>query len=266
LSFFWAPGTFADFGIPGHPFIDPLSGLLLLAGLVLTFFGLKRRVSWVAISGMTFGTLANSMSIQGANPSPSFIHGMHMFFMFPFVMLLAARGIEWFWEIFDKGGRPLKSGLRVVLALGLVAYFAFNIHIDYFKFKDREQVWEPLGFHHIEEAKIIKPLQTQCHLICDIDSFSPIIKYFSGIESSQITVADENMPLPIPNQVTKDVALFTKTWRIPKIQEGIPKLYPHTVLTEYKNPWDKVYLRVYRIPKADIEAAQKRSKLAPPLP
>jgi hypothetical protein len=266
LSFYWAPGTFSDYGVPGHPFLDPLTGLLVLTGLVLTFFGLNRRVSWIAIGGMILGYASNSMSVMGENPSPSFIHGHRMFFMYPFVMILTARSFEWFWEMFDKGDRRMKAGLKRALVLGLAVFFTFNIYIYFFKFGNREQSWEPLGFHHIEQAKIFKQLRPKYHFLCDIDSFSPIVKYFADIESPQVTLVDDNLALPIPNQVTKDVALFVKTWKLPKIQEKIPKIYPHTVLTEYRNPWGNVHLRVYRIPRADIEAAQKGMNLAPPLP
>jgi hypothetical protein len=51
-----------------------------------------------------------------------------------------------------------------------------------------------------------------------------------------------------------------------KTQEEIPKVYPHAAVTEYKNPWGEVHLRVIRIPKADIEAAQKGRQLTYPLP
>jgi hypothetical protein len=268
LSFFWAPGVHEDFAVPPHPLVDSFLGLLLLAGLVLAFFGLRQRVNWAAIGGLVFGVLSNSVSISmpGVSQNPSYIHGHRMFFVLPFAMILATRGIEWFWEIFDKSGRRVKAGMRIAMASGLVYFFAFNIYIYYFKFGNRESVFETTGFHHVEQSKIVNRLKGECHLIFDTDSHTPIIDYFSDLSPENVIAYNNDLPLPIPNRVTKDVTIFTHPWKMVAAQEKIPKIYPHTVLTEYRNPWGNVHLRVYRIPRADIEAAQKGMKLAPPLP
>ncbi len=54
-----------------------------------------------------------------------------------------------------------------------------------------------LGYQHVQLAKLDKALFPACHLICQTDSYSSIIYFFSGIGPLQVTQVSDELPVPI---------------------------------------------------------------------
>lgn len=270
MSFFWTnPAGQGDrrFMIPGDSLLDHFTGLLVLAGFVLTLFTLNKRVSWSVIGGLVFGITANSLAVQCEDPPADYINPMRMFIIFPFVMFMAARALEWSFEIIDRAKKDAKMSAGILLGLGLCAAFTYNIATYYFRFQQRQDDWSVIGFHHVEQAKMYRQIKPECHLLLDNDSYSPIIEFMNGMTQTDVTLIQGNkLDLPIMGQVNRDVAVFCQPWKLVEVQAALPKVYPHMTRTEYRNPFNVVYVVMMRIPKTDIEAAQKGKTLGPLLP
>ncbi len=258
LSFFWTSGVDERLMVPNNPILDPFTGILLLAGMVLTLFSLRKRVSWAALGGVLFGIAANAFARENPYVPPEYLNPMRLFIAFPFLMLMAARGIEWFWEMVDRSRPVMKTGAKVWLALGLAGALFFNVDMYFFRFKDRPGIWPLVGYPHLELAKIYTRIRPECHLFLDEDSFSNVITFLTGIRDVDVVgINDDCLFLPIRNKVNKNVAVFFAPRELRKDLRLFLNYYPHATITELRDPWNVIYERIVRIPKADVEAAQK---------
>jgi hypothetical protein len=265
LSFLWAVGSNPAFQMPNGPNLDYFAGLLMVVGLVLTILSPTRRLTWLILPGLVFGVAANAMALQCQGASANYVQAMRMFFALPFLMMMVGRAADWFFGLYDTSGGLLRLFLRCALAAGLVASFFFNIKTFYW-WGDRQNEWEGLGYHMVEQSKLHKPLNGQVHQIIEVDSYSPILEYFGEVGRYKVLVVSDELAIPIMNQVTKDVVLYTKYWKLVKAQEEIKKCYPNAQVTDYRNKWNQIFLRVIRIPLSDLLAAQKGKTLLLPLP
>ncbi len=266
LSFFWTTDHGDErFMVPFNPILDYFTGFLLLAGFILTLKAIKQRSSWAALSGTVFGVAANAFAIQKPNPDIDYVNAMRMFYVFPFLMLMAARALEWFWGIFDKSSPSLKKAGWVLLAAGLSIALIFNINIYFFRFSQQPGNWSLLGFQQMEQAKYNSALKTSCHLIATPSSYSSIIDFFSGVEPDDVTIIDENVSLPILRQAKRDVAFMLPADFFERYKERFKQSYPNALLIKVRDRWGSHYLTILRIPKADFQTAQRGSRLEPPL-
>jgi hypothetical protein len=255
------------FMIPGDSLLDAFAGLLVLAGLILTLFTLNKRASWSALGGFTFGIAANALAVQCVDPPPDYINPMRMFVILPFVMFMAARALEWFFEIHDRGSKEVKATAKALLGLGLAVAFSYNLSTYYFRLPNRVDDWSVTGFHHVEQAKIYTRTKPECHLLLDNDAYSPIIEFMNGMKMNDVTLIQNNhLPLPITGRVNRDVAIFCQPWKLLEAQRQLPSFYPNMARTEYRNQFGVLYCVQMRIPKADIEARQKGLPPGPVLP
>ncbi len=94
----------------------------------------------------------------------------------------------------------------------------------------------------------------------------PSIYFFSGIGLLQVTRVSDELPLPILNPVNRDVAVLSLPEKLLQFKEEFGRYYPHAVETQVKVTLSSVFLDLIRIPKADIEDAQKGKPLGEPLP
>ncbi len=267
FSYFWTSAVDPNLMVPNNPILDPFTGFLLLVGLVLTLFSLNKRVSWAPLGGVLFGIAANALAMENPYVPPEYLNPMRSFITFPFLMLIAARGIEWLWEMVDQSSWGMKTEAKVWLALGLAGALFFNVDMYFFRFNARPEVWRLQGYHHEVLAKVYSKMKPYYHLFLDPDSYSPIIFFYSGIQPWDVFgINDECRFLPIRNKVTKDVAVFYATFNIENGLQIFSKYYPHATLTQFRDPWNKPYENMILIPKSDIEAAQKGLRLENAVP
>jgi len=191
---------------------------------------------------------------------------MRMFFMLPFLILLCGRGAEWLFAIYDTRRGLIRHFLAACLVVGMGVSLLYNIDIYYIQFPNRANEWEGLGHHMILQAKIIKANAGTAYHIVEADSSSPILEYFSGLERSRMTVVSNEIDVPFYQKCDHDIMIYTKHWKMVKTQELVHKYYPNATFTDYKNKWDQIYLRLIRIPLADIQKVQAGHALLPPLP
>ncbi len=265
LSFLWSVGSNPAFLKPNGPNLDYFAGLLMVVGFILTLFSPNRRLTWVILPALVFGVSANAMALQCQGASLNYVQAMRMFIVLPFLMLMVGRAAEWFFGLFDTSGATLRAFLRVALVAGLAVSFFFNIKTFYW-WGDRMNEWEGLGYHMVEQSKLHKTLNGQVHQIIEVDSYSPILEYMGEVDRYKVLVVSDELDIPIRNLVSKDVVIFTKYWKLTKPQELIKSVYPHAQVTDYRNKWEQLFLRVIRIPLSDVLEAQKGSATLEPLP
>jgi len=121
LMFHWRGGTFARDNFPGLPMIDPLSGLLLIAGLVIlvrsadTFARLIMCIFALNFLGGIF-----SLSQEGA----PYIYRTAAVIVPAFLVI--AVGLQWFVE--KVGSRVLALSAAAIVVLNFYFYFGLEPH------------------------------------------------------------------------------------------------------------------------------------------
>ncbi len=268
LSPFWTtPSPDRRFMIPGDSMVDGFSAFLFLTGLVLAFFTLRRRVSWLGFCGLFFGMLTNALAIQGMNPDTAYINAMRLFLALPFILFLAARGAEWYLGMLDSYGKAGKLLVRVFLIVGFSIAGYYNIHLYYFRLEDRPSDWCAVGYHEVELGKIYQRDLPTAHLMIDCDAYNGVVDFFTGLRQKNFDVITGNkVDFPILYPVTRDVEIFMQPNKLKNVQDDCLKWYPKAVWTDYKNPWGELYARSVRISREDIQALQNGKTVGDPLP
>jgi len=121
LMFLWMGGTFARDNFPGLPMMDPLTGLLLIAGLVILvrkMDTLGRLIGCAFLLNLATGVLSNSQ--EGA----PYVYRTAAVIVPGF--LTAGLGLQWLAE--KIGTRLLAVWCAMIIAVNLYLYFGLEAH------------------------------------------------------------------------------------------------------------------------------------------
>jgi hypothetical protein len=272
-NFFWSlvslfhasPAVDPRFNIPGNCEVDPFTGIVVLLGLqtlVVSAFRFKGRFFWYVTSGVFFGIVANAFAVQGSTPNSDYTNDQRYFIILPFLMMLAAAGLDWVIGLFANYPIVLRRVGILVLALFLAGAAFLNGKVYYSDFPNNRGLWSSLGFNHIKAAEAGLAYYPRCHLLVQANSDSSVFEFitYNRVKFTQYS------GVPITNAVSRNVAVVFSPWDWTGSAE-IVKAYPHTTFTDFHDPWGDRAIQVAEIPLADIQASQKKLKaLGPALP
>ena len=135
LSAFFVPGQGDDFlayNIPGRPFLDPITGRLFLAGIVLCLARLRRPANAMAL--LWFAVAISPSLVTGASASTTrSITALPVTFLFP--AIAAVTGARWIARRWSHRAGQIAGGALIVFvvvcgALGARDYFAWGRRPD----------------------------------------------------------------------------------------------------------------------------------------
>jgi hypothetical protein len=248
------------------PMIDPVSGLLFVFGLLLALCHPKLRVTWLLLSGLLFGMMANALAIQGQNPDATYVNGQRYFIVVPFLFLSCAWTLDWVFQRFaGLAGRGRALGL-LLLGGGAILSLAWNSHFYYRSFRDFKKTdayWGCLGFNHIDVAEYLNLHCPRHHAIVDGEYVSSVVEVLTRM-NFPINPLDPNLAIPIERAVDRDILIITLRWNHVDLQEKIRQWYPNARWDGVPDPKGKVDLVGVFISKEDIQALQKGRALGRP--
>ncbi|HVM32449.1 MAG TPA: hypothetical protein VMU88_04895, partial [bacterium] len=273
IYFFWSlvslfhasPQVDPRFNLPGNCEIDPFTGFLALVGLevlIVSAFRFKGRFFWYAASGVFFGIVANAFAVQGSTPNPGYTNDQRFFIVLPFMMMVLAAGLDWMGTRLARAPRAFRRAALVLLLLLLGGAAAVNGKVYYWGFQHSPGIWSSLGFNHMKAAEAALGYSPRCHVLVQAMSDSSVFEFLTYGKMP----FRQYQGVPIPNQVTKNVAVVFSPWDWSGWGE-ILQAYPRAIVTDFKDPWNGPAVKVVEIPLADILASQRKMKtLGPALP
>jgi hypothetical protein len=272
-AFFW---TFSNLWFPNSnldhrfgdtvPFLDPFTGALVLAGVGLCFINPKKPLSWVLLPGFLIGAAANALGIQASPAVLSTVHSVRLSTIMPFVFLAAGWGLDWVMVLFNRALAAKWNWFYVALGIGLATVPLVNIPILFHDFRYSRGAWGERGFDRIGMADAMKAHYPKDHLLVEGACLNSIVT-FQIQETLKVKSFLNDPEIPIPYKVSKDVFMVFQRPRLTeKGIQAIKDAYPKAVWTDYKSPWDEIYLTTVEISLADILASQDGVELKEELP
>ncbi len=240
--------------------LDPVSGGLMVFGLLLALAHWRRRACWYALGGLFFGLVANTFAIQGPNPDPSFVNGQRYFVVFPFLFFMAAWTLDRVAGVFPDFNPAMKRTGKGLLALLVAFALIWNIYIYYFSFRNFKvegpNYWDALGFNHIQVADYLRTQCPRCHALMEIEYSSSTV-YVLTHDLFTFNRLGDYFPVPIRQKITKNVLFVIPPSEYPELQEKLRQTYPKAVWGSLKDPKDNVNVLTVEVPKEDIQAKQE---------
>lgn len=264
----WVPNSDADFRFAGtFPFLDPFTGLCVLAGIILCLLNLRRPITWVLLPGLFIGVSANALSIQASPAVLSTVHAVRYSTVLPFLFLAGGWGFEWLLSFFRKVTKVPGWVPAILIVAGLFLAMNVNFTTIYYDFEHTHGPWGERGFDRIGMSKALFDNYPKKHLMVETGLFTSSVVTFQTKDQIKYFPFILDPPLPIPYSVTKDVLILIQTPRVSEAtRQKIHELYPDAVWTDYKNFWGEIYLTGIDIPMAEVQKAQEGLDLKGPLP
>ena len=177
-----SPQADPRFNIPGNCEVDPFTGILVLVGLqvlIVSAFKFRGRFFWYAASGVFFGIVANAFAVQGSTPNPTYTNDQRYFIILPFLMMVAAAGLDWLMGLFSKYPLALKRFGILVLVLLVAGAALLNGKVYYKDFPSDRGLWSSLGFNHMKAAEAGLAYYPRCHVLVQANTNSSVFQFLT---------------------------------------------------------------------------------------
>lgn len=249
-----------------RPFLDLFSGALFLLGLSIALLNLRRAVAWVLLPGLLIAVSANALGIQASPTQVGYVHSVRLSTVIPFVFLAGSWGLEWLLGFYRRTSSARWGWGAVLIGLGVTLATADNLPRIFKDFRYSHGAWGERGFDRLGMGQVLRDHYPQDHIWVEAAIPDSIVTYLN-IGHVEEKVFSFDPPMPIPYKVHKDVFMVFQSNRL--TAKGIAKIketYPKAQWTDYKSPWDEVYLTSVTVPLADILSSQKGMELKEEMP
>jgi 4-amino-4-deoxy-L-arabinose transferase-like glycosyltransferase len=237
--------------IPGEPMLDPISGALLVLGVGLSLWRIRRPGSFLLIAWLLIMLVPAIFSLDFESPQSYRAIGS-----LPAVFLLSIVPIHALWQEWDQTSLKRPAAvfiLPLVLVLAGVGYINYHNYFDR-QAKDSDS-WGAFSTPETIIGKTMIELGPQVDYYVSVFFYNaPTIQFLAPniTESHSLQTYDT---LPVPTDGKRTMVFFVDSDRKPFFLQA-QHYYPHADFKEHKSPSGVVVLYQITLKPSDILASQ----------
>jgi hypothetical protein len=254
LALLQDPGGANDlrFDPAGNPMMDPFMGLFLIGGTALSLTGLRSRLSWILLPGLSFALTATAFA--QVTPDLGYFSAIRCYLVLPFALMMVARFMDWLLAL--EIARRLPDNLwKGCLALMVAGSLVFNVHAYFFGWPVGQGQWEQMGFNHLLMSKQVNLYGPQRQLFLYYEDWSNPARIMAR-EHYPVGMYNDKTDLPLLYKVDKDVVFLFCPWQCPNFQKRLKEVYPNAVWKNVPNQYQAAYFVAVEVSKDDFLKAQ----------
>jgi hypothetical protein len=266
MSFFRNADPDPRFGLYHVTTVDPLTAVFLVVGFMAVLWRPRSWLTWVVLPGLFFSIIANSMAIQGANPSPWYMNMQRFYLVVPFAFLLVAKGLEWFLDRLRESAGSLRKAFATLLTAALAVSAYLNADIYYRQFTNTPSTWDSMAFSHLQATRLCIQKFPTHHLLVDWEIFSSVGDFLTLDTGLQVVRVNQDFRLPVLRKAARDVVFLFIPYKNQEVQARVREVYPNAEWTTVLNTHGRPSLNLVQVRREDFEKAQGGRTEGPDLP
>jgi 4-amino-4-deoxy-L-arabinose transferase-like glycosyltransferase/streptogramin lyase len=244
--------------LSGEPMLDPISGCLMVLGLALSVWRIRRPGSFLLLAWLLLMLVPAIFSLDFEAPQSYRAIGS-----LPAAYLLAVVPIHALWQEWDKLSsvpvalfsrrRTIIFGLPLILILGILGYYNYHIYFDLQA--NSFESWDAFSTPETIVGNVMRSLGNQVDYYVSAFYYQvPTVNFLApGVTTYHRLETNDTLPLPLDSK--KGVVLLVDPERSPFIQQA-KIYYPNATFQEFKAPGGQTALYEIYLKPADIAANQ----------